>query len=181
MSSFKLQISCLCVNSSPRAEKDIDGDTKVEDVPDSLMDAFKHANEFSLRGHPCRGVILDMGSWLGKNIHRISERAARTDGGDPFMDFGGWCYVIAIIISSFSLALYCATVVHQGGLLKFGLAYVLAVTLLFDEYTNDILLTEEPWFPRKSDVYAFGDVLFKLLSGRRAADTHFSEELNFAN
>ncbi|GKE29492.1 uncharacterized membrane protein isoform X2, partial [Tanacetum coccineum] len=106
------------------AEKDIDGDTKVEDVPDSLM-----GND------NCR----DIG---------ISERAARTDGGDPFMDFGGWWYVIAIIISSFSLALYCATVVHQGGLLKFGLAYVLAVTSLFDEYTNDILLTEEPWFPR---------------------------------
>ncbi|GJW35020.1 RNA-directed DNA polymerase, eukaryota [Tanacetum coccineum] len=32
-----------------------------------------------------------------------------------------------------------------------------------------------------SDVYAFGDGLFKLLSRRRAVDTRFSEELNLAN
>ncbi|GKD22455.1 hypothetical protein Tco_1224158, partial [Tanacetum coccineum] len=38
-------------------------------------------------------------------------RAARIDGGDPSMDFGGWWY--AAMISSFNLALYNATVVHQ--------------------------------------------------------------------
>ncbi|GJV01784.1 retrovirus-related pol polyprotein from transposon TNT 1-94 [Tanacetum coccineum] len=41
----------------------------------------------------------------------MSERAARIDGGDPSMDFGGWWY--AAMISSFNLALYNATVVHQ--------------------------------------------------------------------
>ncbi|KAK1418132.1 hypothetical protein QVD17_27271 [Tagetes erecta] len=57
--------------------------------------------------------------------------------------------VIAASISSFGLALYSAMIVHQEDSVKFGLAYVVAVVSLFDEYTNDQLyLREGSCFPR---------------------------------
>ncbi|GJS46413.1 uncharacterized membrane protein isoform X1 [Tanacetum coccineum] len=57
--------------------------------------------------------------------------------------------VIAATISSFGLALYSAMIVHQEDSVKFGLAYVVAVISLFDEYTNDMLyLREGSCFPR---------------------------------
>ncbi|PWA41892.1 hypothetical protein CTI12_AA549900 [Artemisia annua] len=57
--------------------------------------------------------------------------------------------VIAATISSFGLALYSAMVVHQEDSVKFGLAYIVAVISLFDEYTNDMLyLREGSCFPR---------------------------------
>ncbi|KAL8239324.1 hypothetical protein R6Q59_015891 [Mikania micrantha] len=57
--------------------------------------------------------------------------------------------VIASLISSFGLALYSAIIVHQEDSVKFGLAYIVAVVSLFDEYTNDLLyLREGSCFPR---------------------------------
>ncbi|XP_076946402.1 putative membrane protein At3g27390 [Bidens hawaiensis] len=57
--------------------------------------------------------------------------------------------VIASLISSFGLAAYSAIIVHQENSVKFGLAYVVAVVSLFDEYTNDLLyLREGSCFPR---------------------------------
>ncbi|MFS7929470.1 putative membrane protein [Helianthus anomalus] len=57
--------------------------------------------------------------------------------------------VIAALFSSFGLALYSAMIVHQEDSVKFGLAYVVAVVSLFDEYTNDLLyLREGSCFPR---------------------------------
>ncbi|GJX30805.1 hypothetical protein Tco_0240660, partial [Tanacetum coccineum] len=51
----------------------------------------------------CREVVAP--------VQGMSERAARIDGGDPSMDFGGWWY--DAMISSFNLSFYSATVVHQ--------------------------------------------------------------------
>ncbi|KAI3703946.1 hypothetical protein L1987_74143 [Smallanthus sonchifolius] len=57
--------------------------------------------------------------------------------------------VIAGLISSFGLALYSVVIVHQEDSVKFGLAYVVAIVSLFDEYTNDLLyLREGSCFPR---------------------------------
>ncbi|XP_021999975.2 uncharacterized membrane protein At3g27390 isoform X1 [Helianthus annuus] len=57
--------------------------------------------------------------------------------------------VIAALFSSFGLALYSAMIVHQEDSVKFGLAYIVAVVSLFDEYTNDLLyLREGSCFPR---------------------------------
>ncbi|KAM0070955.1 putative membrane protein [Helianthus debilis subsp. tardiflorus] len=57
--------------------------------------------------------------------------------------------VIAALFSSFGLALYSAMIVHQEDSVKYGLAYVVAVVSLFDEYTNDLLyLREGSCFPR---------------------------------
>nr|XP_043630894.1 uncharacterized membrane protein At3g27390 [Erigeron canadensis] len=57
--------------------------------------------------------------------------------------------VIASFISSFALSLYSAMIVHQEDSVKFGLAYVVAIISLFDEYTNDLLyLREGSCFPR---------------------------------
>ncbi|KAI3702699.1 hypothetical protein L6452_28449 [Arctium lappa] len=57
--------------------------------------------------------------------------------------------VIASFFSSFGLALYSAMIVHQEDSIKFGLAYIVAVVSMFDEYTNDLLyLREGSCFPR---------------------------------
>ncbi|XP_024960269.1 uncharacterized membrane protein At3g27390 isoform X2 [Cynara cardunculus var. scolymus] len=57
--------------------------------------------------------------------------------------------MIASFFSSFGLALYSAMIVHQEDSIKFGLAYIMAVVSMFDEYTNDLLyLREGSCFPR---------------------------------
>ncbi|CAI9089776.1 OLC1v1024410C1 [Oldenlandia corymbosa var. corymbosa] len=57
--------------------------------------------------------------------------------------------VVAAFLSSFFLALYGGLVVLQENSFKMGLAYIVAVIALFDEYTNDLLyLREGSCFPR---------------------------------
>ncbi|KAJ9176746.1 hypothetical protein P3X46_012026 [Hevea brasiliensis] len=57
--------------------------------------------------------------------------------------------VIGAIISSLFLGLYSAVIVHQEDSLLMGLAYVVAVVSLFDEYVNDLLyLSEGSCLPR---------------------------------
>ncbi|KAA8524906.1 hypothetical protein F0562_011329 [Nyssa sinensis] len=57
--------------------------------------------------------------------------------------------VISAFLSSFFLGLYGGVIVHQEDSLLMGLAYVVAVVSLFDEYTNDLLyLREGSCFPR---------------------------------
>ncbi|KAF7140981.1 hypothetical protein RHSIM_Rhsim06G0179400 [Rhododendron simsii] len=57
--------------------------------------------------------------------------------------------VISAFFASFFLVLYSAVVVHQEDSFLMGLAYVMAVISLFDEYTNDLLyLREGSCFPR---------------------------------
>ncbi|KDP22998.1 hypothetical protein JCGZ_01720 [Jatropha curcas] len=51
--------------------------------------------------------------------------------------------VIGAILSSFFLGLYSVVVVHQEDSLHMGLAYVVAVVSLFDEYVNDLLYLGE--------------------------------------
>ncbi|XP_047971645.1 uncharacterized membrane protein At3g27390 isoform X1 [Salvia hispanica] len=56
---------------------------------------------------------------------------------------------IAALFSSFFLGLYAGVVVHQEESLQMGLAYIVAVISLFDEYANDLLsLSEGSCFPR---------------------------------
>ncbi|GLT72044.1 hypothetical protein SLA2020_440150 [Shorea laevis] len=58
----------------------------------------------------------------------------------PLAVVGG---VIGAIVSSFFLGLYSGVIVHQEGSLQFGLAYIVAVVSLFDEYVNDLLALRE--------------------------------------
>ncbi|KAL5581671.1 hypothetical protein UlMin_014113 [Ulmus minor] len=51
--------------------------------------------------------------------------------------------VIGAIVSSFFLGLYSGVVVHQEDSLYFGLAYIVSVVSLFDEYVNDLLYLKE--------------------------------------
>ncbi|XP_020082943.1 uncharacterized membrane protein At3g27390 [Ananas comosus] len=51
--------------------------------------------------------------------------------------------VIASFISSFFLALYGGLITYQEDSLRMGLAYVVAVISLYDEYTNDLLYLRE--------------------------------------
>ncbi|PON44235.1 Transmembrane protein [Parasponia andersonii] len=51
--------------------------------------------------------------------------------------------VLGAIVSSFFLGLYSGVVVHQQGSLCLGLAYVISVVSLFDEYVNDLLYLRE--------------------------------------
>ncbi|GAB2234132.1 hypothetical protein Droror1_Dr00003369 [Drosera rotundifolia] len=51
--------------------------------------------------------------------------------------------VIASFLASFGLALYAGVVVHQEGSILMGLAYIVAVVSLFDEYVNDLLYLKE--------------------------------------
>ncbi|KAG6387048.1 hypothetical protein SASPL_152230 [Salvia splendens] len=56
---------------------------------------------------------------------------------------------MAALFSSFFLGLYAGVVVHQEESLQMGLAYIVAVISLFDEYGNDLLsLSEGSCFPR---------------------------------
>ncbi|XP_073147040.1 uncharacterized membrane protein At3g27390 isoform X2 [Henckelia pumila] len=56
---------------------------------------------------------------------------------------------LAAFFSSFFLGLYGGVVVIQEGSLQMGLAYIVAVVSLFDEYCNDLLyLREGSCFPR---------------------------------
>ncbi|KAL7185993.1 hypothetical protein ACSBR2_027862 [Camellia fascicularis] len=57
--------------------------------------------------------------------------------------------VISAFFASFFLGLYSAVIVQQEDSLQMGLAYIMAVISLFDEYTNDLLyLREGSCFPR---------------------------------
>ncbi|XP_044494303.1 uncharacterized membrane protein At3g27390 [Mangifera indica] len=57
--------------------------------------------------------------------------------------------VIAAIISSFFLGLYAGVIVQQEDSLQMGLAYVVSIVSLFDEYVNDLLyLSEGSCLPR---------------------------------
>ncbi|KAG8364508.1 hypothetical protein BUALT_Bualt18G0004500 [Buddleja alternifolia] len=57
--------------------------------------------------------------------------------------------VFAAFFSSFFLGLYAGVVIHQEDSIRMGLAYIVAVISLFDEYANDLLyLTEGSCFPR---------------------------------
>ncbi|WOK92024.1 hypothetical protein Cni_G00715 [Canna indica] len=54
--------------------------------------------------------------------------------------------VIAAFLSSFILGLYGGVVVHQEKSLCMGLAYIVSVISIFDEYTNDLLYLKEGSF-----------------------------------
>ncbi|XP_022944680.1 uncharacterized membrane protein At3g27390 [Cucurbita moschata] len=57
--------------------------------------------------------------------------------------------VISAVVSSFFLGLYAGVIVHQEDSFRLGLAYVLAVVSMFDEYVNDLLyLGEGSCIPR---------------------------------
>ncbi|XP_051115346.1 uncharacterized membrane protein At3g27390 [Andrographis paniculata] len=57
--------------------------------------------------------------------------------------------VLAAFFSSFFLGLYAGIIVHQEDSVVMGLAYIVAVVSLFDEYVNDLLyLAEGSCFPR---------------------------------
>ncbi|KAK9091808.1 hypothetical protein Syun_026719 [Stephania yunnanensis] len=59
--------------------------------------------------------------------------------------------VITSFICSFFLGFYGAAIVHQETSFRMGLAYIVAVVSLFDEYTNDLLyLREGSCLPRPS-------------------------------
>lgn len=61
--------------------------------------------------------------------------------------------VISAFFASFFLVLYSAVVVHQEDSFLMGLAYVMAVISLFDEYTNDLLyLREGSCFPSQAKI-----------------------------
>ncbi|CAK9315409.1 unnamed protein product, partial [Citrullus colocynthis] len=51
--------------------------------------------------------------------------------------------VICAVISSFFLGLYAGVIVHQEDSFQLGLAYVLSVVSMFDEYVNDLLYLRE--------------------------------------
>lgn len=51
--------------------------------------------------------------------------------------------VVAAIISSFFLGLYAGVIAHQEDSLQMGLAYIVSVVSLFDEYVNDLLYLRE--------------------------------------
>ncbi|KAK9676638.1 hypothetical protein RND81_11G090300 [Saponaria officinalis] len=51
--------------------------------------------------------------------------------------------VIASLVSSFFLGLYAGVIVHQEDSVRMGLAFIVAVVSLFDEYANDLLYLEE--------------------------------------
>ncbi|URE34463.1 hypothetical protein MUK42_16520 [Musa troglodytarum] len=57
--------------------------------------------------------------------------------------------LVTAFLCSFLLGLYGGVVVHQEDSLRMGLAYIVAVVSIFDEYTNDLLyLREGSWLPR---------------------------------
>ncbi|XP_041004179.1 uncharacterized membrane protein At3g27390 [Juglans microcarpa x Juglans regia] len=58
----------------------------------------------------------------------------------PLAVVGG---VIGAIVSSFFLGLYSGVIVYQEGSLLMGLAYIVSVVSLFDEYANDLLYLRE--------------------------------------
>lgn len=61
--------------------------------------------------------------------------------------------VIGAFLSSFFLALYSGVIVHQEDSFKMGLAYIVAVVSLFDEYANDLLyLREGSPFPSQAQI-----------------------------
>ncbi|KAH9602448.1 hypothetical protein KSS87_010877 [Heliosperma pusillum] len=51
--------------------------------------------------------------------------------------------IIASFVSSFFLGLYAGVIVHQEDSVRMGLAFIVAVVSLFDEYANDLLYLEE--------------------------------------
>lgn len=51
--------------------------------------------------------------------------------------------VVAAFLSSFFLGLYAGVIVHQENSIKMGLAYIVAIVSLFDEYANDFLYLKE--------------------------------------
>ncbi|XP_068666469.1 uncharacterized membrane protein At3g27390-like [Aristolochia californica] len=57
--------------------------------------------------------------------------------------------VICVFICSIFLGLYGGGVVHQESSIKMGLAYMISIVSMFDEYTNDILyMREGSYLPR---------------------------------
>ncbi|CAN1315911.1 Uncharacterized membrane protein At3g27390 [Linum perenne] len=61
--------------------------------------------------------------------------------------------VLGATVSSFFLGLYSGVVVHQEDSLQSGLAYIVAVVSLFDEYVNDLLyLSEGSCLPSQAQV-----------------------------
>ncbi|XP_020531299.1 uncharacterized membrane protein At3g27390 isoform X2 [Amborella trichopoda] len=51
--------------------------------------------------------------------------------------------VVSAFLSSFFLGLYGGVIVHQESSLQLGLAYIVAIVAVFDEYTNDLLFLRE--------------------------------------
>lgn len=51
--------------------------------------------------------------------------------------------VLGAIVSSFFLGIYSGVIVHQEESLQMGLAYIVSVVSLFDEYVNDLLYMRE--------------------------------------
>ncbi|XP_038902285.1 uncharacterized membrane protein At3g27390 isoform X2 [Benincasa hispida] len=51
--------------------------------------------------------------------------------------------VTSAVVSSFFLGLYAGVIVHQEDSFRLGLAYVLSVVSIFDEYVNDLLYLRE--------------------------------------
>ncbi|KAF5207431.1 Steroid nuclear receptor ligand-binding, partial [Thalictrum thalictroides] len=95
-------------------------------------------------------------SMLLKGWKRLSEDLIGREG--PFLEtvcvpFAGlaillWpiavvAAVVASFLCSFSLGLYSGVIVHQENSLKMGLAFIISVVSLFDEYTNDLLFLRE--------------------------------------
>ncbi|KAJ8491109.1 hypothetical protein OPV22_012830 [Ensete ventricosum] len=61
--------------------------------------------------------------------------------------------LVAAFLCSFLLGLYGGVVVHQEDSLRMGLAYIVAVVSIFDEYTNDLLyLREGSWLPSQAQL-----------------------------
>ncbi|XP_010942909.1 uncharacterized membrane protein At3g27390 isoform X1 [Elaeis guineensis] len=57
--------------------------------------------------------------------------------------------VLAAFICSFFLGLYAGVIVYQENSLQMGLAYIVSIVSIFDEYTNDLLyLREGSYLPR---------------------------------
>ncbi|KAK1300998.1 putative membrane protein [Acorus calamus] len=118
---------------------------------------------------------------LFKGWHRLVQDLIGRRG--PFLEtvcvpFAGlsillWPLVVALasfvgILSSVFLGLYAAVVAYQEHSTKYGLAYIISVISMFDEYTNDLLyLREGSCFPRlrhlKADRSTTGSLPVKLL------------------
>ncbi|XP_078443517.1 putative membrane protein At3g27390 [Wolffia australiana] len=107
-------------------------------------------------------ALLKSPYMLFKGWHRLIEDLIGREG--PFLEtvcvpFAGLAIIfwpIAVIgavicafFSSFFLAIYSSVVAYQEGSVQMGLAYIVSVISMFDEYSNDFLyLREGSYLPR---------------------------------
>ncbi|KAG9448494.1 hypothetical protein H6P81_008459 [Aristolochia fimbriata] len=89
--------------------------------------------------------------------------------------------VICAFICSFFLGLYGAVVVHQESSLKMGLAYIISIISVFDEYTNDLLyMREGSYLPRptyRKKVNTSSDSLSRKFSIENEKSEHKKEKV----